>query len=66
MRHRSKGSWAVRTKQQWMAEFEKRTVEAGVFQPGRVCWDTAHFFFNTGASAEQAAEQMINNTEEGE
>jgi len=66
MRHpkwRGKGSWATSTKQQWMAEFERLAVEAGHFQPGRVCWDTAHFFFNTGASAADAVNTMTNNRE---
>ena len=45
-------------KQKWMMEFEKFTVERSVYAPGKVNWDTATYYFNTGMSAWDAANSV--------
>lgn len=49
------------SKASWMADFQTLAVAEGLFQPGRVCWDTAHFFFNQGIEPTAAVEQMVCN-----
>jgi len=45
-------------RQQWMAEFERLTVQRSVYGPGKVDWDTAAYYFNTGMSAWDAASSV--------
>ena len=51
------------TKETWMADFQSKAVKAGLFEPGRVCWDTATFFYNECMTAEKAVKQMLRNRE---
>lgn len=53
------------SKVDWMRTFEAVAVERGVFEAGRVCWDTATFFWHSGLTPYAAIQRMIDNRQEG-
>lgn len=46
-------------RQIWMAEYQRRVVEALPEQTGRIDWNMAHHFFHTGLAVEEAAAKAI-------
>lgn len=43
----------------WLQNFENQTVEAGIYEPGRVDWDTAYYFYNTGSTVPAAVARLL-------
>lgn len=43
-------------RQLWNQDFEKQSVALGIYKPGQVRWDDAHYFYLTGRSVNEAIE----------
>ena len=42
----------------WLEEFEDKACELGIYEYGKVCWDTAIHQYNKGLTVDEAINQM--------
>jgi hypothetical protein len=62
--YRAKGSARESGKPKWMADFEKHVVAHDEKHRGKIEWDSAHYFHNTGHSPEEAAKKYVSSRNE--
>ena len=56
-----KKSESFARRSRWFREYEEISVRSGIYDPGKVDWDTATYLLSTGRSPREAVEYQARN-----